>query len=271
MFRVRSGVVAVVALLVQINFGWGQNASAPSATSAAAQAAAQPSVTGTIAYRERMALPPDAAIEVKLQEISAQHTPAKTVAETVFSPEGKQAPIPFQLSYNPADVKPANTYQVEANISVNGKVMFVTNTAYPVLTNGAPSQVAVMLQQAPAAPSAASGTKLYGTHWVLAELNGKPAEPGAGKSAHLVLHKKGKLSGFTGCNNLMGTYIAEQGALQFTPSATTMKMCPQNLMAQEQAFLAALKATNKYQVSGNTLELMNGDQALAKFEGEAKQ
>ena len=147
---------AVLLVLAGLNsFGWGQ-------TSDQAAAPAQGSVSGTIAYRERVALPPNAAIEVKVQDVSLQDAAAKTIAETVFSPEGKQVPLPFQLSYNPADINQAHSYQVRANISVNGKLMFTSTTAYPVITHGASSQVAIMLQQAQAQPAGATGKKLTG-------------------------------------------------------------------------------------------------------------
>jgi putative lipoprotein len=260
---------AVLIVLAGLNsFGWGQS-SDPAAAPAAA-APAQGSVSGTIAYRERIALPANAAIEVRVQDVSPQDTAAKTIAETVFASEGKQAPIPFQLSYNPADINQAHTYQVRANITVNGKLMFTSTTAYAVITHGAPSQVAIMLQQAQTQPAATAGTKLTGTKWVLAEVGGKPASPGQGVSVHLVLHKKGKVTGSTGCNNLAGSYIASEGGLQFTPAATTMKMCTAPVMEQEQAVQAALKATTSYKTNGNTLELLNGDQSLAKFEAEGK-
>ena len=251
-----------IAILGVSGLGWSQS-SPPQSNP---QTAAQPSISGTISYRERMALPPDAAIEVKVQDVS-QPT-ARTIAESVFAPAGKQVPIPFQLSYNQADINPSHTYKVLANISVNGKLMFTCTTPEPVITNGAPTQVSLMLQQTPASSAPASATKLRGTHWVLAELSGRPAEPGEGETAHLVLHKKGRLSGSTGCNGIAGSYIAEQGALQFTPAGTTMKACSPPVMAQEQALLAALKATNKYQIEGETLELLNGDQLLAKFEAK---
>ncbi len=234
---------------------------------------AGPVVTGTVAYRERIALPPDAAIDVKVQDVSLQDAPAKTIAETVFAAEGKQVPIPFQLSYNPTDINMAHTYVVRATINVNGKLMFTTTTQYPVLTQGAPSQVTMMLQQATepaAAATAASGTKLRGTKWLLAEVNGIAAKPGEGQSAHFELHDKEKLTGSTGCNNFTGSYIASEGALQFMPSATTMKMCTPAVAGQEQAFLAALKATTNYKVDGSTLELLNGEQVLAKFQAESK-
>ena len=265
MFRKRASFMAC-AILALGSVAWSQGSSAQA--NPHPQAAAQPSISGTIAYRERMALPPDAAIEVKLQDVT--QAPAKTIGESVFAPAGKQVPIPFQLSYNQADINPGHTYKVQANISVNGKPVFTTATPEPVITNGAPTQVSLMLQQAPASPARVSTTKLRSTHWVLSELNGKPAEPGEGETVHLDLHNKGRLSGSTGCNPLTGTYIAEEGALQFTPAESSMKTCSPPVMAQEQALLAALKATNKYQIEGETLELLNGGQLLAKFQAEAK-
>jgi len=139
-----------------------------------------------------------------------------------------------------------------------------------VITRGAPSQVAILLQQVQQPATATSATKLRDTRWELTELNGQPAAPGEGEVPHLVLRSKGKLSGWTGCNTIAGSYIAEQGALQFTPAATTMKMCPPPVMEQEQALGAALKATTGYRIEGETLELLNGQQVLAKFQAKAR-
>ncbi len=263
MARFCSARYLLLTLLLAASFVRAQSAPGTPAQSAAAQ----PMVSGTVASLQRMALPANAAIEVKVQDVTGG---GKTIAETVFAPEGKQPPIPFQLSYNVGDINPAHTYQVLANISVDGKLMFVTATPLWVITKGAPSQVAILVQPAPAQKEAASGTRLRDTMWVLAEVNGTPASPGEGQSAHLELHKKGKLTGSTGCNNLLGNYIASEGALQFTPAATTRKMCTAPVMQQEQAVLAALKATTAYKVDGKTLELLNGSQSLAKFVAEGK-
>jgi len=268
MFRRRAIVVLTTAIMAMGTFGWAQNGSTPAASQTNA---AQASLSGTIAYRERIALPPDAAIEVKLQDVSASNGMANTIAESVFSPGGKQVPIPFQLSYNPADINPAHKYQLQANIRVNGKLMFASSLPYPVLTQGAPSQVAMMLQQAPSQPTAASGRKLTGTEWKLVQVNGKPAVVAGGSEAHLFLDRKGRFSGSTGCNEMTGTYIAAQGALQFTPGGITMKMCAQPVMEQEQALLAAMKATTNYRIDGDALELLNGTQPLGQFAAKPKQ
>lgn len=259
-------VIGVAVLAVSL--GWARGASPQSST--AQSTAAQPSVSGTVVYRERMALPPDAAIEVKLQDVTGTGGTANTIAESVFATGGKQVPIPFQLSYNPSDINPAHKYQVQANIRVNGKLMFTGVIPYLVITQGAPSQVALLLERAPEKPVQAPGRRLTDTNWKLVQVNGKAAVVVEGSEAHIFLEKKGMFSGSTGCNQMTGSFIASEGALQFTPGGMTMKMCAQPLMEQEQALVAAIKATTNYQIDGDALELLNGTQPLAQFVAKPK-
>ena len=235
--------------------------------------APQAAITGTVAYRERVALPPDAAIDVRLEDTSLPGAPAKLIGESIFAAAGQQVPIPFQLSYNPADINPAHTYQLRANISSNGTMTFTSTTSYPVITRGAPMQANIMLQQVQApTPATRSGRKLQGTYWRLVELNSKPAVPGMGQTQpYIELHKEqDRLEGSSGCNGVLGTYIVQQSALQITPEGTTMMMCPPALMEQEQGLINALKATANYKIEGDTLELSNGKEVVARFQGQAK-
>jgi putative lipoprotein len=235
--------------------------------------APQNTVSGTVAYRERMALPPDAAIDVRLEDTSLQDTPAKLVGESVFAAAGQQVPISFQVSFNPADINPAHTYQLRANITINGALAFTSTTSYPVITHGAPIQASLMLQKVQATEAAKpEGRKLHGTYWRLVELNGKPTVPGMGTTQpYIRLHREqSRLEGSSGCNGLVGTYLLEQSALQFTPSATTLMMCPPALMEQEQGLIAALKATSSYKIEGDMLELSNGKEVVARFQAAPK-
>lgn len=264
----RYGVCAVGIAVLAVSVTWARGSSLQSTS--AQPTAAQPSISGTIVYRERMALPPDAVIEVKLQDVSGTNGTANTIAESVFATGGKQVPISFQLSYKPSDINPAHTYKVQANVRVNGKLMFTSVIPYLVITQGAPSQVALLLERAPEKPAQASGRKLTGTNWLLVQVNGKAAIVLEGSEAHLFLEKKGMFSGSTGCNQMTGNFIASEGALQFTPGGMTMKMCAQPLMEQEQALVAALKATTNYKIDGDALELLNGTQPLAQFAAKPK-
>jgi heat shock protein HslJ len=76
-----------------------------------------------------------------------------------------------------------------------------------------------------------------------------------------------RFSGSSGCNRLIGNYTAENAAMTLT-AAGTMMACP-GAMANETAFLAALKATRAHRIVGPWLELFDANGAsLAKFEAK---
>lgn len=107
-----------------------------------------PMLTGSVSYRERIALPDNAEIEIQLSDVSRQDVAANVIAETTFRPEGRQVPIPFELPY-PADrIQADHTYAVRAVIRGEGRMLFTTNTAHHVLTRGNPSRVEMLLVRA---------------------------------------------------------------------------------------------------------------------------
>ena len=86
-------------------------------------------ITGSIAYRERIALPPTAQIEVKLDDVSLADAPANTMATQAFAGGGKQVPFAFSLTVDRADIDPRHSYAVSARITGDdGKLMFITDT-----------------------------------------------------------------------------------------------------------------------------------------------
>ena len=95
-------------------------------------------LTGTVAYLQRIALPPDAVIDVQLQDVSLQDAPATVIASERYIAEGRQVPFPFELTYDPAAIDPKHTYAVAARITVDGKLRWINTQHTPVLTRGAP-------------------------------------------------------------------------------------------------------------------------------------
>jgi uncharacterized lipoprotein YbaY len=102
-------------------------------------------VTGTAAYRERIALPPDAVLEVTLEDVSRADAPAEVIARARVEPRG-QVPIPFSIEYDAARIDPGRRYSVRARVVVGEKLLFTSTTVNPVLTGGAGSEVAIQLQ-----------------------------------------------------------------------------------------------------------------------------
>ena len=231
-------------------------------------------ITGSVVYRERIALPNDAIVRVRLEAAAAPEMPAKRVAEVVIPTEGKQVPIPFELAYDAAAIHPGTKYQVRATISAGDRTLFVSRTTYPVITKGAPTKVEILVQQAGSGRDSrvvASTTSLglAGGEWKLIAL-GKAtavAEPDARPASLAFDGKTKRISGSTGCNRFMGTYTPGEGyGLKLDPSGMTMMACPDPATQQETAFLAALRATTAYRIEGAKLELLAKDSVLARFE-----
>lgn len=110
-------------------------------------------VTGTVAYRERITLPADAVVEVRLFDVSRQDVAAPVIAETTVVPAGRRVPIPFELRYDPGKIEATRTYALRATISSAGRMIFTTTTSYPVITQGHPTKVNLMLERVAASPN----------------------------------------------------------------------------------------------------------------------
>lgn len=93
------------------------------------------SITGTVAYRERIALPDDAQVTVVLQDVSKMDTAAVVIAKQQFITNGHQVPLTFDLAYDSTKIQENHRYSVSARIEVNGKLRFITDTQYAVITD----------------------------------------------------------------------------------------------------------------------------------------
>lgn len=92
-------------------------------------------VTGSVGYRERIALPANAVITVTLSDVSLADAPSKTITEETFEAGEKSSPFDYSLAFNTADIQPNHTYAVRATIKVDGKLRFTTDTSYTVITD----------------------------------------------------------------------------------------------------------------------------------------
>ncbi|HKM68212.1 MAG TPA: YbaY family lipoprotein [Candidatus Acidoferrum sp.] len=105
-------------------------------------------ISGTVTYLVRVALPPTAVIQVQLQEVSLADAPPNALAEDKFALGDRQVPVPFTLKFDPAKIDSKHTYGVTARIFVGGELRFLNDHAYLVLTQGNPSKVEVILKPA---------------------------------------------------------------------------------------------------------------------------
>lgn len=93
-----------------------------------------------------------------------------------------------------------------------------------------------------------------------------PAVPDV--DATLVFGEDGTLAGSTGCNELGGTYTVEGDQITFVQIVSTLILCPDLQMAQEEAMLRVLMETASFNIEGDTLTITNDDMVLV-FEAMA--
>lgn len=202
---------------------------------------------GTVAYRERIALPPTAVIEVKLLDVSLADAPARTIAETRVS--GRRIPAPWTLRFDSHQIDPQHSYALQARILDRGRLLFITTERHSVLTGG-PDNTDIWVQRVagqdqPAAPVASP----VGS-WRLANLGG--TETPASITTVITIAEDGKVSGRGGCNGFGGNATVRGRTIRFSRMVSTMMACAPDVMAQEQRFLKTLERVQRWSLQRGT-------------------
>ncbi len=230
---------------------------------AAGAPAPSANVSGTATYRERIALPPNAVFEATLEDVSRADAPAVVLGRTGI--ESARVPVEFTIAYDPARIDARHRYVVRAGIRVDGRLMFTTDAAYPVLGIDGVRHVDLLLRRAAADTATAT---LENTYWKLITLRGQPVEVAPRqREPHLVLHQADRrVAGSGGCNSLAAGYTLDGDRLVFSRGIGTLMACAAG-MEQERAFLDTLPAVARWRIEGQRLELLDaGGSVVAQFE-----
>jgi len=121
---------------------------------------AEPTATvrGEAMYRERLAVPPGAQLEVLLLDVSRADAPSQTIGGVTLSDIG-QPPYPFEIAYRPDQIVSSHQYVVRARLTHEGRLLFTTDRAYPVITAGHPTEVQLVMKRVGAQqPTSTPGT-----------------------------------------------------------------------------------------------------------------
>ncbi|WP_367272353.1 META domain-containing protein [Phreatobacter sp.] len=152
-----------------------------------------------------------------------------------------QVPIPYQLTFDAAQIQPRHSYALQARITVNGQLWFITTTRHAVFTGGADS-TEILVQRvgntgavSPAAPAG---------RWLAENIDGG----GVIDRLQTVLEiaEDGAVSGSGGCNRMAGRATIAGDLISFGAIASTNMACVPAAMNQEQKFFAALRRVQRW-------------------------
>lgn len=228
-----------------------------------------PQITGTVTYRERMALGPSAQLNIQLQDISLADIAANILAEKTIDNIG-QVPVNFTLGYDPDMIEDRNAYAVRAVISDNGKMLFTTDTVYPVITRSNGNSVEMVLIRVPPAKSE-KPAKLTGTYWKLSAVNGIEVAVAEDQRAAFLqfISNDNVARGYSGCNQFSGSWKIIDERIELGPMAMTMMACVEG-METETAFMQALDAMDRHAIQGEELRMFQGDKEVLLFKAAAQ-
>ncbi|MFV0512160.1 MAG: YbaY family lipoprotein [Jhaorihella sp.] len=210
-------------------------------------------VTGSVTYRERIAVPPGAVLEVRLADVSRMDVAANILSLQRFALD--HVPFAFALGYDDALIEPALSYAVQAEILHGGDVLYRSTRSYPVLTRGAGDSVDIVVERATAGAQA-SPASLAGTRWQVFDIRGRALITDKRPSIRFL--EGGEFGAHSGCNQYVGTAVIEGGAIRFPQAmAGTQMACPEPYGLLERDFIAALHEVAAYLRDGDNLALLD--------------
>lgn len=131
--RTSARLLMALSLMAPLAATWGQDQ-------------APRSVRGTALYAEPIALPPGAVFEATLADVARADAPAEPLGRvTLDGSEGP--PFAFSIPYDPARIDPRGRYAVRARITLDGQLLFTSDTLHPVISGGHPDTVEIPLRQ----------------------------------------------------------------------------------------------------------------------------
>ena len=203
---------------------------------------------GEVVYRERMALPPNAVLSVQLADVSLADAPATILGEQLIDPAG-QVPISFEIKFDPSVVQTNMSYALQARITVDGKLWFITDERYQVDPLAETPQTVLVRRVAQQEESVEA--TVYDTDWAVEFIDGVEALPERG--ATFRIEQSGRIGGKGFCNGYFASAKIEGAALSIGQAGATQMACAPELMAAEQALFTAFDKAAAYRLEEGRL------------------
>lgn len=212
----------------------------------------------TVTFRERIALPPGAQLDVQILEAAQAGQQGGPIASQRFVMTA--VPMTVSLTYDAQVLEDGSQLGLFAAIRGPDGGMIFRGTR-PLESLVGPETVAVdlLLMMLPEADmNAAVKRRISGVAWTVTEVfdeawpNDDPAT--------LVIDDEMNVSAFGGCNRFHGQLQPSGRGIAFPDNmAGTMMACPDEVQAQERRFLAALAHVSDYVRYGSGLVMMDAE------------
>ncbi|SMO87429.1 META domain-containing protein [Paracoccus laeviglucosivorans] len=200
--------------------------------------AAPQTISGTVTYRERMALPAGTETEVRLLDVSLADAPARTIAVQTIT-GAVASPIAYRLEYDDTGIVPRHSYALRAEITLDDALLFTTTTHIPAF-GGATDIPVERVTPSPVPQSLPIG------EWLAEDIQGGGVIDNLQSSLNIA--SDGAVSGNAGCNRFFGQAEIQGDGLTMQGLGSTRMLCAPAVMDQESKFMQALGATHGFRL-----------------------
>ena len=222
----------------------------PAATVAPA-AGGSMTLSGTVTYRARIALPPDAVATVSLRDDAGG-----TIAEARVAAAGRQVPLPFALTVDRSRIVAGAAYRLHAQIrDAGGRILFETSPPLPVFERGVAAQSPVEVVVVPGTSEQTSVPTGVTYRLIGFVRGGAGVALPAGEALTIRFGTDASYTGQAGCKGFGGTVGAATGVPTLGAPVSTMQMCPE--LSASQAYLSALGGARAEAIRDATLTLVS--------------
>ena len=212
-----------------------------------------------VIYLDKRMLPPNAKVTVILEDISKQDVKSEIIAKQSLMVKNAP-PYTFIITFDTNSIDYKHTYSLSANITVDGKYIYRSDEILNPFSEIREKYTIVLKR-------VAMTKSLVNRPWTLVSLNEEDISlETSAKKPFIMFDSDGKgVKGFTGCNNMFGSYTKDGYNIKIGPLASTRKACMAN-MDVESKFQKAINDAKKWKMSGDNMYLIGADdKTLAKF------
>ncbi|MBO6556597.1 MAG: YbaY family lipoprotein [Pseudomonadales bacterium] len=241
-------------------------------------------LSGEVFYLERLLLPPNAVLDVTLEDVSKQDVASVVLARSTEVIVGT-SPFRFSLEYDPSQIRSKGSYSLRAKVTLDDRLLMTSSERLdPFKESQKTLAIRVSKVPAPRHDERSGGfekrmavvsvdplASITNTYWKLERVNETPVvmDTQQAREAFFQLIESGStLRGFGGCNTISGRFELRGNDLSFTSVAATKKACPGG-MKTEALFLELLSATSYYSIHAHELTLFDSKKKpIAKFRAQ---
>ncbi|WP_439272578.1 META domain-containing protein [Pseudochrobactrum sp. HB0163] len=215
--------------------------------------ASEKTIRGTVVYRERIALPPEAGLSVQLLDVSLADAPAEIIAEKYIE-HLKSSPVPFTLKFDQAKLLPGHSYALQARISAGDTLWFINDTRHNFDPEKFEPSYEIRVVNVRKNAAIQTPLTLENHEWLTEDIRGAGVIDYAQTTLNIAA--SGDVSGSGGCNRYFGKATITGETISFGTIGSTFMQCPPALMDQETKFLDVLKQTRRFSITNGKLYLL---------------